>query len=255
MPVLPASVRLALWATSAYGGGVGLDEAIRLATPDADSVDGAEARLEVWRDLGERVVLVALVRPGDLTGLPSGPADFLAAALEAGECVFVPGLGGALVPQVGEYGPAGDEGFLVRWVPYDCDPTPAHVLDGLSLRETEREVRQQIREATTELEAGGSVPWGSRGLAQLAHERVYQGRWGLPTGVTPRAAGLLALSAAMGELARLGLDSPDDGPTASAVETRRLTLRRLAAAGDRALTTATNVAALGLAGYRRGRDD
>ena len=46
------------------------------------------------------VVLVALPRPGDLSGMPRGSADLVAAATEAGECVFVPGIGGALVPTI-----------------------------------------------------------------------------------------------------------------------------------------------------------
>ena len=109
MTVLPASVRLALWATRALGGELDLPTALRLATPDADHVQGALARLQLWRDLGERVVLVALPRPGDLTGLPRGVLEFSGAAAEARECVFVPGVGGALVPEVDEFGPEGDQ--------------------------------------------------------------------------------------------------------------------------------------------------
>src|SRR6476660_3058787 len=109
MPELPASVRLALWTTHAWATGGRLEDAMRLATPDADHVAGDLDRLALLRDLGEQALLVALPAPGDLAGLPKAMVEAQGAAADSGECVFVPGIGGMLVPSVSTSGgrPAG----------------------------------------------------------------------------------------------------------------------------------------------------
>ncbi|HEY5248361.1 MAG TPA: hypothetical protein VIJ15_07940, partial [Dermatophilaceae bacterium] len=98
MSVLPVCVRLALWATAAYAGRLTVEAAVRRAHPDIDEVSGDLDHLNLWLGLGERAVLVAQPRPGNLSGMPRGSAELLAAATDAGECVYVPGIGGALVP-------------------------------------------------------------------------------------------------------------------------------------------------------------
>lgn len=244
---------MALWATCHLSGRVDEETALARSTPDADHALGAATWLQSWRSLGERVVLVALPRPGDQGDLPRGAA-LRDAAMGAGECVFVPGLGGGLVPEVAEYGPAGDRGLAVTWEHHDSDPVPAHVLDAWSIKETERELLVLVREATAALEAG-PTPWASRGLADGAGAALDSPGWGLPGRLPPRAAGVIAMAATVGDLARLGLDSPHDGTSAAGIETRMTLLRRLVAGADRSLGRAVNIAALHLAGLRPGRDD
>ena len=132
MSILPVSVRLALWATAAYAGRLPMQDVAGRAHPDIDHVDGDLDHLSLWYDVGERVVLVALPRPGKLSGMPRGSAELIAAATDAGECVFVPGVGGALVPTMQTFGTAGDQGTRVTWTAYDADPVQTYVLEALS---------------------------------------------------------------------------------------------------------------------------
>jgi len=132
MPALPLSVRFALWATVSVRGEVDPDDAVVAAHPDVDDISGEPAgRLELWRDFGESAVLVALPRPGDLTGMPRTSLDGSGAAADAGECVFVPGMGGLLVPTLTTFGPEGDEGTSVVKV---------------FLHESKEEQRQRLQE-------------------------------------------------------------------------------------------------------------
>ncbi len=253
MPELPASARAALWGTAHLSGRVDLDAALRASAPDADHLEGLHTWWQTWASLGERVVLMALPRPGDYGDLPRGP-QLRDAALEVGECLFVPGLGGGLVPQVHEYGPEGDRGLAVTWRHYDSDPVAAHVLDAWSIRDAERAVADAVRDATATL-AGSATPWASRGLVEQAQGRLDDPAWGLPAGLPPRAARVVATAASVGALARLGLDSPADGLAAPGIAARLETLRRLESAAEHALGRAVCIAALHLAGLRPGRDD
>src|SRR5699024_10201258 len=62
MADLPASVRVALWGTAALAGRIEVRDVPACAMPDLDPVDGLVPQLDLWRDLGERLVLVALPR-------------------------------------------------------------------------------------------------------------------------------------------------------------------------------------------------
>ena len=85
MPALPLSVRFALWGTVAVQGGIDPDDAVTSAHRDVDHVTAEPARrLELWRDFGETAVLVALPRPGDLTGMPRARLDGSGAAADSG---------------------------------------------------------------------------------------------------------------------------------------------------------------------------
>ena len=83
MPELPASVRIALWVTSAWRGGESLESAVDSALPDVDAVGPGVRTLDLWHDLGERTVLVALPSSGDPTSLPRCGPDALDAAVGA----------------------------------------------------------------------------------------------------------------------------------------------------------------------------
>lgn len=258
MPELPASVRLALWTTVAWNGGSPLESAIEAALPDVDHVDGDLGRLELWRDLGERALLVALPAPGDLTGVPGTRADAQGAAAEAGECVFVPGVGGLLVPTVATFGSAVgrsvdgsslDTGTRVDWKAYDADPVPRHKVEALEPSQLERHLRLELLEVTEGLDRVGGRPFAADAARELA-DAALGGRWGLPDGVPPRALRVIALAGTVGQIVDAGLGGPDDALSTATSQARRSLLQRLQRAADRALADATNAACAALAGWR-----
>ena len=250
MSVLPVSVRLALWATAAYAGRLPIEEIVARAHPDIDHVAGDLGHLALWCALGERAVLVALPRPGKLSGMPRGSAELVAAATDARECVFVPGVGGALVPTIETFGSSSDQGTQVTWTAYDADPVPTHVLEALSLGEIELGLRQAVLEATVMIDALDTKPWSSR-LRSLADDLSGQG-WGLPDGLPPRAHRIMATASQIGAAAELGLSIHAESQvlTSQLTEQRRLLLANLDAGADMAMAAAATVAALSLAGLR-----
>lgn len=254
MSTLPAAVRLSLWATSAWAGHVDLDEALRRALPDVDDVSGDLERLATWQDLGERVLACALPRAGDVTGLPRGNPDLTAAAIDAGECVFVPALGGALVPTVSTYGAAGDEGTAVRLTAYDCAPTPVHRLEELHESQIERVLRQRLAESTQLLLDLDVQPWAGSPLRAMADDRVALRQWGLPPGLPGRALRILQTAGTVGAAMDLALEHSPAVDSATD-EARHRVLRDLQAEADVAMAQATTIAALGLAGLRPGGPD
>lgn len=249
------SVRLALWVTAASAGHLPLEEALVRAHPDLDHVAGDLDRLTLWGDLGERAVLVALPRPGNLSGMPRGSPELIAAATDAGECVYVPSLGGALVPTLEHFGPAGDEGTQVTWTAYDCEPVPTHVLEALSLNEIELRLRQDVLEATARIDALDTKPWNAT-LRSLADD-FPAGAWGLPAGLPRRAGRIISTAAQIGVVTDLGLSIHAEAQvlTSQLTEQRHRLLTDLAAIADTAMAAAATVAALSISGLRPGRDD
>jgi len=256
MSVLPVSIRLSLWATAAYAGQLTLQEAMRKAHPDLDGVEGGLERLALWRGLGERAVLVALPRPGNLSGMPRGSAELIAAATAAGECVYVPAIGGALVPTIEHFGPADDQGTRVRWSAYDCDPVPAHALDGLSLGEIDREFRHKLAEQTAAIEALDAMPWAGSPFRSMA-DGLSVGQWGLPEGLPPRAVTIITMASLVGVATGLGLSNPAQSQvlTGQVAQQRAMALTSLEASADTAMAAAATVAALSIAGLRPGHRD
>lgn len=253
MPALPSSVRLALWVTSAWAGSLDLDEAVSRSFPDIDHVAGDLDRLELWQGLGEQALLVGLPAPGDLTGIPAA-GEGAAAAAAVGECVFVPGIGGMLVPNLSEFGSevsgaAVDSGTRIDWTAHDADPVPRHRVEALDASNLERHLREQLLEATGELDAMGGQPFGAdaaRGIADAA----LSDRWGLPPGIPGRAQRVMVLSAAVGAITDVALDWRDDALEVTTSGRRRVVLRRLQRTADQALADATNSAVSVLAGWR-----
>ncbi|WP_168581543.1 hypothetical protein [Gephyromycinifex aptenodytis] len=247
MPELPASVRLSLWGTRyllaphvAHGDA---QAALGRAVPDADEVCGGVRQLSLWRELGERSLLVALPAPGDLTGLPRGAADFTAAALEAGECVYAPGLGGALVPRVETFGPPGDEGLSVTWEPFECAPPDPHMVQAIAARDARRQLRIALVEAAEAAEALDLAPMNDA-PRQLIDARLEDGRWGLPDDVDPDAAEVLRQAAVLETIAATAIEHLHDADTAARAQRRSQVLREIRRAARSALATATCAAAL-----------
>lgn len=252
MSTLPASIRLALWATSAYAGHVDLGEAVRRALPDLDHVDGAAEPLQLWSDLGEQVLCVALPRPGQIATMPRSNQGLVAAATESGECVFVPALGGALVPTMETFGPEGDTGWRATWTHYDADPVPVHQLAALDEREIERGLRAHLVDLTQELDSLDLSPWAGSGVRDEADTRTAISTWGLPPGLPPQALRVIVLAGTIAAASELGLQQTPTLDVTSHGRRERL-LRDLLAVAETSLAGAATAAALDLAGLRHTR--
>ncbi|NHN54868.1 hypothetical protein G9U51_03600 [Calidifontibacter sp. DB0510] len=247
MTCLPASVRLSLWVTAAWSGRCTPPEALTRALPDIDDVSGAVDRLELWPALGEQVLLCALPHPGQPEALPRGSSAFVGAAVDAGECVYVPSLGGALVPVVSAYGSSQEPGWQIELTAYDTDPVPLHRVEMLTPSEIERGLLEQIRSATTELDDLEVVPWsGARSRESVSQVDLS---WSLPAGMPGRAVAVVQRAALIAQACEAATN--DDLPgSAAAHSARAAVLRRLEVAADAALADATNLAALTIAGHR-----
>lgn len=249
---LPAGVRVALWGTGVLQGRVPVDELPRRALPDVDEVSGLVEGMRLWASLGERAVLVALPRPGDVAGMPRGPVELVDAATRAQECVFVPQLGGALVPTLETFGPEGDQGWSARWTAYPAEPVPTHRIEALDLGQIELGLRTALAGSTEELLRAGAPPFGphaDRGAARARAVRDGAGSWGLPDGLPPRALRAIDLAGTVLRLADAGLDAVTGSLDAATTAVRAEVLRRLQSRATTALADATNAAALHLA-YR-----
>jgi len=253
MPELPASVRLSLWTTHAWATGASVDGAVRRALPDIDHVEGDLDRLTLWHDLGERALLVALPAPGDLVGMPRATPEVLAAAADGGECVYVPALGGLLVPSISSYGDDArgglDVGTRVDWAAYDAEPVARHRVEALEASQLERHLRDELRVATEHLDALGGQPFAASAARELA-DAALGGRWGLPSGLPARAARVIALAGTVGHVVDVALAAGDSALNAATASSRHSLLLRLQRAADHALADATNAACAVLAGWR-----
>lgn len=252
MPQLPASVRLALWVTRAWAGGGDVADAVRRAAPDLDHVGGDLDRLLSWQDLGETALLACLPAPGDLTGMPGASPAVLGAAAAAGECVYVPGLGGMLVPCLQSFGSGAgplDRGTRVDWVAHEADPVPTHVVEALDGAQLERSLRECLAAATDQLSAVGGQPFAGRAARELA-DAALGGRWALPPGLPPRPARVITLAGTVLTAAEAALDGADDALDATTSGRRRVLLHQLERTAARALSDATNLACAVVAGWR-----
>jgi hypothetical protein len=224
-----------------------------LAAPDVPCHGGRLDCLRIWRSMGEQAILVALPRPGDTTTMPRGSAEFVDATTDAGECVYVAGMGAALVPRWGYAGGPGERSQMLTWELHDCEPVPVHRLDSLSLREIDTTLRLELSAAIADLEALHAHPWAGRGLRELADARMGAetgGTLGLPDGLPPRALRSIALASTLATVADLGLEQLPDAPSLAVTAARADRLRRLQAVADTSLADATCVAAMSMAGWR-----
>ncbi len=248
MPELPASVRVALWASAALNGQADVDAVARVALPDIDDISGLTPTLRLWRDVAEPFVLVALPRPGHLAGMPSGPADMIAAAHHAEEMVFVPQLGGALVPQIAPYGSSSEPGWSAAWTAYPSDPMPQHVVQAISVADVELRLRTTLADLTENLALTPGSTMASA-AAEVFARRSVSTQWGMPSGVPKRASRVIELAGSVMTLADIGLADGMQSVDSSSTVGREVLLRRLRDEATAALTTATNAAAMSFAGW------
>ncbi|KUJ68919.1 hypothetical protein ACZ90_16165 [Streptomyces albus subsp. albus] len=217
----PRSGRLAAWGNALLAGLVSPDEAAhrtvggdathRVADlPGESGVVGLTLALGRLRALGAVGLGVALPVPGHPLGL-SGPPEFNARALEAGEAVIASGVSLGLVPEVFEAGPQGDLHVEVVW---RCLPVrEAAPADVPSLGEAERELAEALREATellSRLDLAGSGPVAQAAL-EAYRARAERGREVLAPGYPPRAVRVLELAQRVGALISIARAPGGDG--------------------------------------------
>lgn len=241
-------MRLSLWVTAAWAGHLSVVAALDHALPDIDDIAGDVDRFDLWPTLGERVLVCALPRSGDLTTVPAGNPVLSAAAAQSGECVYVPTLGGALVPEVEAYGSQDDIGWQLRLTAFECDPTPIHRFEALDESQIERRLREQLIESTAVLEDLDIRPFAGSTMRAAADARLSD-VWGVPPGLPGRAIRTIQLAATVGNAVDLALEH-SHALSAADHGARDVQLHRLQSAADRALAEASNVCALSLAGLR-----
>ncbi|MQW75100.1 hypothetical protein GHK92_04375 [Nocardioides sp. dk4132] len=235
---LPASGRLAWWATAWLRGHVVTDlvvdavlgddvthavaglHALGLGGPEGtDTLVGGLARL---RAEGARSVGAAFPVEGDPVGL-GGPADFNAAALEAGEAV-VTDVGVGLVPV--SVGPA------TTWVAHRAQRRQLP-----DVGEADRALRRELLEAASALAALDVARWRPE-VADLLMNLRHRAPLSAPPGVPPRCVDLAERATQAVAIVEAAL--VDDGAAISAHEAdaRRAALVGLDRAGRRALVAA-----------------
>lgn len=248
MPELPASVRVALWVTHAWTGRMPLTSALERALPDIDHVTGLVEQLRVWQDLGEGALLAALPSPGDAAGLPRTGPVALEDAVAAGEAVFVPGIGGMLVPHASTFGSPGATGHRIDWVAHEAASVPTHRVESLTPGDLERRLQLAMREAAADGERVGGQPFVGSMAREVADARLG-GDWALPESVPERARRVIVTAGTAAVVAELGLTGPDGAVDVATRSARDTVLRRLGREADAVLAEATNAACAAVAGW------
>lgn len=229
-----------------YAGRVGPDEVVDAATcDDAPHIVSGIALdlvplldvLLVWRRDAAAVRMV-LPAPGDVRGVP-GPADFLAAALEAGEALCGGTLG--LVPEVTEYYPSSAPPTVV-WHAFAIDSA---VADHVQLADVQYDLTTTIRDTASALLAADVAGTRDDIADALRGARHAGEHLNLPPGFSPRAVALLAQAERMQAVLDLATADPEGGAVDRfGMSARDSALRPLAAAVRRAR----------LAGYNAGTE-
>ncbi|MBQ0830255.1 hypothetical protein [Streptomyces tagetis] len=247
----PRSGRLAAWGNALLAGFAAPDDAA-MAVVGEDAVHrvaglpgepapvGLTLALGRLRALGVAGLRVALPAPGHPLGL-SGPPEFNARAVEAGEAVVCHGAALGLVPQVWEAGPEGDVHAEVVW---HCLPVrEAPPADVPSLGEAERELAEALREATealTRLDVAGSGPVAAAAV-EAYRARAERGGEVLAPGYPARAVRVLELARRVGALVAVAAENGHGGAvSASAMAARGEALRPVERTARRAQVAAYN---------------
>lgn len=209
--------------------------------PDAPGVAPLSELLIVLRRTAAATRLV-LPAAGDVRGVP-GPAEFRAAALEAGEAVVCGGLG--LVPEVVDYSPSSAP-TSVTWHAYAVDPLPH---DHISVVDAGYELTEAIRDCTSALLAAGTSGSGAEITDALRSARRAGERLNLPPGFPQRAVALLARAEQLHEVLDIAADDPLGGAVDRfAASARESSLRPLATAVRRARLAGYNALADAMVG-------
>ncbi|HEX5567271.1 MAG TPA: hypothetical protein VFY14_10190 [Streptomyces sp.] len=247
----PRSGLLTAWGNALFAGLVAPDDAAQRIVggdavhrveglPGESGEVGLTLALGRLRALGVRGLRLALPAPGHPLGL-SGPPEFNARALDAGEAVVAVGAALGLVPEVFEAGPEGDVHTEVVW---RCLPVrQAPPADVPSLGEAERELAEALREATgalTRLDVAGSGPAADAAL-EAYRARAEAGRRLLAPGYPPRAVRVLELARRVGALVGIAYGPEHGGAvSAGAMAARAEALRPVARTARRAQVAAYN---------------
>ncbi|MFE9429257.1 hypothetical protein ACFYNO_40655 [Kitasatospora sp. NPDC006697] len=250
----PRSARLTAWGSSLLAGHappdqvveevVGGDERHRVTGLPGDPEPGEQHGLS-WalgrlRVLGAKGLRLALPTEGHLLGL-TGPAEFNAAAMAAGEAVLAVGLAVGLVPEVTAYGPPGDQSVTVLWHCHEVREAPP--ADVPSLHEAERELADGLREATvllSRLDVAGAGPEAMRALEQYrrrGHSRV------LAPGYPPRAVRVLESARQVSALLAIAAGGHGSAVSAAEMAARSAVLTPLRRTARRAQVAAYNALA------------
>jgi len=247
----PRSGRLTAWGNALLAGLAAPDDvAQRISAQDAvhriSGLPGETAPVGLTLGLGRLRVLgvtglrLALPVAGHPLGL-SGPPEFNARALAAGEAVLTVGaVSLGLVPDVHEAGPAGDVHVEVEW---QCLPVrDAPPADVPSLGEAERELAEALRDATealAQLDVAGAGPAAQAAL-EAYRARAERGREVLAPGYPPRAVRVLALAQRVGALVSIAADGDGAAVSASQIVARAELLRPVERTARRAQVAAYN---------------
>jgi hypothetical protein len=247
----PRSGRLAAWGNALLAGLVSPDDAVVTIVGD-DAVHRVEGlpgesgpvgltlALGRLRALGVTGLRIGLPAPGHPLGL-SGPPEFNAQAMDAGEAVVCHGAALGLVPEVYEAGPEGDVHVEVVW---HCLPVrEAPPADVPSLGEAERELAEALREATevlSRLDVAASGPVAEAAI-DAYRARAERGRQVLAPGYPPRAVRVLELAQRIGLLISLAHENGHGGAVSSAeMAARTQALRPVERVARRAQVAAYN---------------
>jgi hypothetical protein len=247
----PRSGRLAAWGNALLAGLASPDDAAARITGD-DAVHrvtglpretapvGLTLGLGRLRALGVTGLRLALPVAGHPLGL-SGPPEFNALALEAGQAVLTVGAAAlGLVPRVHEAGPAGDAHVEVEW---RCLPVrDAPPADVPSLGEAERELAEALRDATralADLDVAGAGPAAQAAL-EAYRARGERGREVLAPGYPPRAVRVLELAQRVAALVDIAGDGHGGAISASQIAARAEALRPVERTARRAQVAAYN---------------
>ncbi len=247
----PRAGRMTAWGNALIGGFVSPDDAVDAITagdsahriaglPGEDGAVGATLGLGRLRALGVSGFRLALPVPGHPLGL-SGPPEFNARALAAGEAVLGVGVALGLVPEVAEAGPRGDRHVEVVW---RCLPVrEAPPADVPSLGEAERELAEALRDATQalgRLDVAGAGPAAQAAL-DAYRARTEQGREVLAPGYPARAVRVLELAQRVGALTGIARAGDHGGAvSASQIAAREELLRPVERVARRAQVAAYN---------------
>jgi hypothetical protein len=252
----PRAGRLAAWGNALFAGLVSPDDVVSrivgddaahrvVGLPDEPGAVGLTLALGRLRVLGVAGLRIALPAPGHPLGL-SGPPDFNAAALAAGEAVVASGTGLGLVPDVDEAGPTGDVLTEVVWTCLTVRQAPP--ADVPSLGEAERELAEVLRDATealTRMDVAGAGPM-ARTRLEAYRARMERGRQLLAPGYPPRAVRVLELAQRVGALVEIAGAGEEAGPafgaalSAAQIGERDGVLRMVERAARRARVAAYN---------------